>query len=65
MSWYELSVVRRIAATIGFVVMVLTGTCTLLMSMVGLEDFLRTARFLGVPFVAGFLIWWLAIRVGR
>jgi hypothetical protein len=57
---------RRIAATIGIIIMVLTGGCTLaLIGDSGSDPYGMIGVFLvvgGVPFLFGALITWLALR---
>lgn len=70
----KLTVIRWFFAVIGSLIMLFCGGCSLLI----LGDLASRGRWAdnyvsveivlligGVPFLAGLLIWWLAVKVGR
>ncbi len=70
----KLTVIRWIFAIFGALIMLFTGGCSLLLlgdlaSRGKWNDQYVSVEIIavigGVPFLAGLLIWWLAVKVGR
>jgi hypothetical protein len=62
-----LGVVRGLFATLGIIVMVLTGGCALLVAGMSpnANDLALVASYAAIPFLVGLGIFLLATRVGR
>lgn len=75
LSWYQnLSIIRWVFAIFGILTMLFTGGCSLMVLFdfvtrgvdnYGFNSPLSILTFGGIPFAIGFLIWWLAAKVGR
>ena len=59
-----IGVLRGIAATIGIIIMLLSGGCAVIFASSGLDPNILKV-YAGPPFLVGLAIWWLAVKVGR
>ncbi len=65
----RLSVLRALAATLGVIIMLLSGGCVLALAAFNgpfnMSDLALVLPYAGPPFLIGLGIWWLAVKVGR